>query len=144
MNDSETKKVIEALARCSLGLAHSCRELEEKVAKRKVAEDALAASGCQSKKLLKESADLHAHLQSFSHALLKATEDERKVLGLRLQDEFVQTLVAINLRLLAVQSDLAIRSKDFKKELGIAQELMQKSTHVTGSFSSKCQKSHVD
>lgn len=134
MSDSKTTEVIATLARCSLELAHSNRKLEEGVADRKVAENALAADGCESKKLLKESADLHAHLQSLSHKLLKASEDERKMMGLRLQDEIVQTLAALNFRLAALKSQVAVRGKDVKKELGITEKLVRESIEAINSF----------
>jgi len=137
MSESKTSEVIATLARCSLELAHSNRKLEEGVAERKVAEDALAAGDCESKKLLKESADLHAHLQGMSHKLLKVSEDERKMMGLRLQDEIVQTLAALNFRLVALKRQVAMRGKDVKKELGITEKLVRESIDAINSFTRK-------
>jgi len=142
MSGSKTSEVIATLARCTLELAHSNRKLEEGVAERKVAEDALAAGSCESKKLLKESADLHAHLQRLSHKLLKASEDERKMWGLRLQDEIVQTLAALNFRLVALERQVAVRGKDVKKELGITEKLVRESIEAINAFTRESRRSN--
>jgi len=54
-----------------------------------------------------------------------------------LQDEIVQTLAALNFRLVALKRQVAMRGKDVKKELGITEKLVRESIDAINSFTRK-------
>lgn len=116
-----------ALGKRTLDLADSKRELQQGIALRKAAEKALETSGAQSAELLAESRKLQKHLQGLAHQILSANEDERKTMSLMLQDEIAQTLLGIQVRLLALKGAVSASNVEFNKEIAITQQLVQKS-----------------
>lgn len=138
MNETKLSKLTAILARCSLDLAHSNRKLQQGIDRRKVAEKALKTGGNRSTKLLAESQRLQQHLQEMSHKILTAHEDERKELGLRLQDEIVQTLSGIHIRLLALKKEVSASNENFKKELVTTQRLVRESVRTVNRFAHEC------
>lgn len=109
-------------------------KLREGVTRRKAAESVLQASRQKSTRLLEESRPLQKHLQDMVRRLLAAQESERKTLSLTLQDEIAQTLLGIEIRLLALGKEAATSNDDFKKEIAATQKLVEKSVRTINRF----------
>jgi len=118
-------------------LADSKRDLRQGIARRKAAGQALKTSGKNAARLLVESHQLQKHLQEMAHRILSAQEDERRTMSLTLQDEIAQTLVAIQIRLLALKKEVSSSNEDFKKEIANTRRLVESSVSVINRFASE-------
>ena len=84
-------------------LAASRQSLKMGIAQRKTVEQALKTSREHYQVLLEESLALQNHLRHLTHQILTAQETERTRISHDLRDEIVQTLLGINVRLLALK-----------------------------------------
>ena len=105
-------------------LAAANRQLERGVARRKIMEDTFEKRGRDHRKCLEESLQLQKHLRQLTHQVLLAQEDERRKIGRELQDEIVQTLLGINVRLLSLKQDSRSKTKNLKKQIASTQRLV--------------------
>ena len=119
-----------ALDERMLKLAQANRELQQQVAERATAETALKTSQQASGVLLEDSRILEKHLQLMAHQILSATEAERHKMSLQLNDEIAQTLLGINIRILALKKDIAANNADIGREIASIQRLVEDSTHI--------------
>lgn len=142
MNTIKVNSLIAALARCSLDLVHSNHKLQLEMAAHEAASKAIEAGGTESAKLLKESRNLQNHLHSLSKSILAAHENERHTLSVRLQDEIVQTLAAIQIRLLSLKKVVTVSNADFNKEITITQNLVKESLKIINRFAKECETPH--
>lgn len=120
-------QVNERLQRRTVELANSNRHLEQRIAKRKTAENALRQSREHQTRLLKESVELQQRLRRLTRRLLVAQEDERKEIGRGLRDEIAQTLLGINVRLLSLKSGATVNTKGLQKEITSTRQLVARS-----------------
>ena len=118
-------------------LAASSRSLKKGIAQRKTVEEALKKSRAHHKALLEESLALQNHLRSLTHQILTAQEAERKQISHDLQDEVAQTLLGINVRLLALKRAAAGNTASLKKEIANTQRLVQQSVQSINQFASE-------
>jgi signal transduction histidine kinase len=125
------------LTRQTRDLADSKRDLRQGIARRKAAGQALKTSGKNAARLLVESHQLQKHLQEMAHRILSAQEDERRTMSLTLQDEIAQTLVAIQIRLLALKKEVSSSNEDFKKEIANTRRLVESSVSIINRFASE-------
>jgi signal transduction histidine kinase len=121
---NEASKVLE---RRTLDLAASSRCLKRSIARRKSVEEALKKSGGHSKRLLKESNRLERHLRGLTHQILAGQEDKRGKIGRDLQDEIAQTLLGINVRLLALRKAAALNATGLTNEIANTRRLVDNS-----------------
>jgi signal transduction histidine kinase len=129
------KRKLSALSgRC---LAASDRSLKQGIAQRKTAEGALKQSGEHYKALLEESLALQEHLRHLTHRILSAQEEERKKISRDLRDEIGQTLLGINVRLLALKEAATGNRATLKKEIANTQRLVQRSVQSIKQFASE-------
>jgi signal transduction histidine kinase len=122
------------LGRRALELAASRRSLERVIMRRKTAEHALKKSGKHSRKLLRESEHLQKHLQNLTRQVLCAQENRRKRISHALQDEIAQTLLGINVRLLALRKEATLRAKSLIMEITGTQRLIDRSLKTIHRF----------
>lgn len=115
------------LGRRTVKLAASNRHLKQGVVERRAAEKALKKSGEHHAQLLKESRYLQEHLRRLTHRLLSAQEDKCKKISRNLHNEIAQTLLGINVRLLALKAKATVNSKGLKKEIAGTHRLVEKS-----------------
>ncbi len=115
------------LSRRTLELAATNRQLQLGIIRRKRVEATLTQSGLHYKRLLKESLQLQDGLRQLTHQVLKTQEDERKKISCELQNEIAQTLLGINVRLLALKREARINSSGLKNEIASTQRLVAKS-----------------
>jgi len=117
----------EALNHRTLELATTNRQLQRGVLRRKSVEAALKKSGIHYAKQIKDSLQLQESLRRLTHKVLAAQEDERKKISRELQDEIAQTLLGINVRLLALKQEARSNPKGLKNEIASTQRLVAKS-----------------
>jgi signal transduction histidine kinase len=132
--DIHLSQLRKTLSRRTVDLAASNRSLKRDIVQRKLVERSLRKSGEHSKKLLKESRDLQQHLQRLTHRILSAQEDKRKKISRDLHDEIAQTLLGINVRLLALKKGAAINASGLKKEIASTRRLVDKSVKSIKRF----------
>ena len=111
-------------------LAAANRELQQQVAERAAVESALKASQRSAGELLNDSRVLAKQLQLSAHQILTATETERKKLSLQLNDEVVQILLGINIRILALKKVVASNHVDLAGEIAAARRLVENSANI--------------
>jgi signal transduction histidine kinase len=117
-------QVNRTLDRRTSDLAASHLSLKQTIVRRKALEQALRRSGAESQKLLEESRRLHQHLKHLTHRLLSAQEAKRKKMSCDLQDDIIQTLLGINVRLLTVKKAANLGDAALQKEIANTQRLV--------------------
>jgi signal transduction histidine kinase len=95
----------------------SLQRLKRGIFQRKQAEAALLKSGADHAKLLQISDRLRTLVRDQTHAILLTQEKERKKISQGLQDTVAQTLLGINIELLALKASDKARTDRFAKEL---------------------------
>jgi signal transduction histidine kinase len=121
-------------------LSATNRLLRHGVARRKSVEAALKKSGAHYTQLLKESLLLQEGLRQLTHRLLVAQESERKKISCELQDEIVQTLLGINVRLTSLKNEAQNNRQSLKNEIASTQRLVIKSARSVRRVALKLRK----
>ena len=116
-----------SLGQRTRALAHADLLLQQDGAKHKIMQHAFADSGRVHRQCLAESVQLQKQLRQLSHQVLADQEDERTKISRELQDEIVQTLVGINVRLLTLKQAARSNNDGIKKQIANAQRLVVKS-----------------
>jgi signal transduction histidine kinase len=123
-----------ALAQRTAQLAAANRHLKRGIVRRKAAEEALKTKEQHYAKLLRESHQFQKHLQHLVHQILSAQEYDRRRISHDLQDEIAQTLLGINVRLLALKKGATACTEDLAKEIAGTQRLVEKSVKAVNRF----------
>lgn len=127
-------QVNKTLGQRTADLAATNRSLKRDIARRKAVESALKKSSGHSKKLLEESYRLRKHLQHLAHQIMSAHEDKRKGISRDLQNDIAQTLLGINVRLIALKKDAGANAKSLQKEIASTRRIVDKSMKSIGRF----------
>lgn len=117
-----------ALDERTVELVDANGELQRQVAERAAAESTLRNSQRSARELLNESRVLEGKLQQMTHQILSATETERQRMSLQLNDEIAQTLLGIQLRILALDNEVAANRSDLSREIAATQQLATAAT----------------
>jgi signal transduction histidine kinase len=133
----ELSRLMATLGRRTEELAASNRQLKKGVVRRKVMEDDFAKRGKHHQKCLEESLDLQNRLRQLTHQVLAAQEDERKKISRELQDEIVQTLSGINVRLLTLKQEAGKNTTGLKNRIASTQRLVANSARAVRQASRK-------
>ena len=112
----------------------STRHLKQGIVQRHASDQALKRSGKQRADLLAESRRLREHLRHLTHEILSAQEEERHRISHQLHDEIAQTLLGINVRLLALKNIAKASTKGLKKEIASTQRLVKQSLKTIDRF----------
>ena len=112
----------------------SAGNLKRGIVQRKAAEEALKKSGKHRTDLLEQSRLVQEHLRQLTRQILSAHEDKRTKISRELHDEIAQTLLGINVRLLALRNEATINSKGLKKEIANTRRLVEKSRKSLSQF----------
>ena len=128
--NSDLRQLHAVLAERTVKLAEANRELQQQVAEHATVETALRNSQQTSSQLLRDSRILENHLRAMAHQIISATEDERHKMSLQLNDEIAQTLLGINLRILALNKDVATNQAKLAQEIADTQRLVKDSTYM--------------
>ena len=138
MQESKLTKLTAALASRILELTDSNRELQSGLARHDAVNRSLVIKEKKGNLLLEESLNLEKQLQQVTRQILIVKEDGRKKMSLHLQDEIVQMLEGIHLRLLVLSKDVTTGSEDFEKDIAITQDLVRQSISVINTFAHEC------
>lgn len=95
----------------------SLQRLKKGIKQRKKAEAELLKIGADHAKLLQSSKRLRTLVRDQTRGILLTQEKERKKISLRLQDTVAQTLLGINIELLALKASDKARTDRFVKEV---------------------------
>jgi hypothetical protein len=131
-------KLTAALAERILALTDSNRKLQQRLARQEALNRSLDIKGKKAKTLLEESRQLQQQLQEMTHQVFLVKEDGSKKISLRLQDEIVQRLEGIHLRLLVLSNEVTANGVDFEKDIAITQDLVRQSIQVISTFAREC------
>lgn len=105
----------------------SIKLLEQSIVLRKNAEDALEASRKLNNGLLKESRLLYKGLRYLAHATLASREEAGDRIGKVLQEDIVQMLLGLNVRLRALRKETRCNAKRLRDEISSTQRVVAKS-----------------
>lgn len=124
-----------SLRTTELAVAH--RQLQQGEAQRQHVQRASAQTGKEQARYLAESLQLQTLLRKLTHRVLAAQEDVRLKISHELQDEIVQTLVSIQVRLLALKHETRGDTKHLKNQIAKAQQLVVNSAKSVRQFARK-------
>jgi len=128
------KTQLTELANRILQLTESNRELQRALVRHEQVNLSLETERKKSDRLLGESRQLQNHLQDMNRQILKAQEAGRKTMSLRLQDDIVQALEGIHLRLLVLSNEVSANNAVSQNEIALTKESVQRSAKVIKSF----------
>lgn len=126
-NDTLVNELTRTLRRRTAESTKSIRNLEQGIARRQASEEALRKSGQKRARLLEESRRLKKSVRDQARNILLVQEAERSKTSRQLHDEIVQMLLAINLRLLMLNTSTRRNNESFKKEIAETQKLVKES-----------------
>jgi signal transduction histidine kinase len=115
-------------------LAASRRRLAQGVSRRKSVELALKRSAGRYARLIEGTRSLQEHLRQVTRRLLSAQEGERWKISRKLNDEVAQTLLGINIRLLALKNDATGNMRELKNEIAKTRRLVRSSLVAISRF----------
>ena len=124
----------ETLSRRAQDLASTNRRLQRGIIRRKSVEAALKKSGKHSTRLLKDSLQSQKGMRHRAHQILSAQEEDRQTISHQLQNEIVQTLVSINVRLLSLKKTARGGTANMAKEIASTQRLVEESVQSINRF----------
>ena len=127
-------RLIKKLGQSVADVATCKRPSKPGAIRRKKGEQEHRENGKQSAKLLRESQQLQERLRDLIHRILSAQEAERKTVSTDLHDEVVQTLLGINVRLVALKMVALGDNANLKKEIANTQKLVQESLRSVNRF----------
>jgi len=130
----DLNRLTKRLGRRTVELAASGRHLKQGIVQRKAAEEALKKSKKHRTNLLEQSRLVQEHLRQLTHQNLLAHEDTRRKISRELHDEIAQTLLGINVRLLALKQEGTVKTRGLKKEIANTQRLVEKSKKTLSRF----------
>ena len=124
-------------------LANSQSEVKQQITVRQEAEATLGDSERTSGQLLEDSRILERDLKDMAQKILSATEGERKKMSLHLNDEIAQTLLGINIRLLAVKKMIDANDKSLTLEITTIQLLLEESVTIINRLANEFSSRHA-
>ena len=126
-SELKLRQLEKVLDRRTTELALANRQIVRGVAQRKVMEDAYEKRRELHNKCLEESLELQKRLRQLTHRVLDRQEIDRTNISRELQDEIIQTLVGINVRLLTLKQEARTGTKRLKKDIASTQRFVVKS-----------------
>lgn len=115
-------------------LAESQHEVEREIRLREGNEARMKSDAATYASLLTQARALVAHLREATHALISASEDERKVVSIQLQDEIAQTLLGIHVRLLALKAEVTAGHFRLNSQIEKTRQLVEASLKSVEQF----------
>jgi hypothetical protein len=120
----ELNRLNEMINRRMAKLVVANRRLQQVIVRRKSVEATLKQSGEHYVKLLKESLRVQKSLRQLTRHLLAAQENQRIGVSRKLQDEIVQTLLGLNVRLLCLKQEAENNSLELKNGIANTQQIV--------------------
>jgi signal transduction histidine kinase len=137
---SRLRDIERMLAARTKELAAAKRQLQRSMVRSKVLEDAFDQRAKLHRKCLAESLQLQTRLRQLTHRLLAAQEDERKKVSRELENEIAQTLVAINVRLLALKQEAGRQTEGLKEKIASSRQVVVESMRTVRRVARKVRK----
>ncbi len=126
----DLRQLYQRLDRRTAELAAANLQLRRGGVKCQCAATALKASGKHNAKLLRDSLHAQEDLRHLTRRGLTEQEDERRRVSRELQDEIAQTLVGVNVRLLALKQIARANPQRLKNEIASTQRLVVNSAQA--------------
>jgi signal transduction histidine kinase len=142
--NTHLRQVNHSLHQRTVELAASNRQLQQEIAERKSAEEALRKSEQHSRQLLEQSRHMQEQLRLLSRQLLSAQEEERKKISRELHDVIAQTLTTINVRLAALKKEAALNTKGLERSIARTQQLVEQSVNIVHRFARELRPTVLD
>lgn len=114
-------KMHDTLRQRTRALAAITRQLRQGTVRRAIMQKDFLESRRRHKRSLKESLLLQKRLHQLTHRVLNAQESERTKISRELQNEIVQTLLGINLRLLSLKQEARHNTRNLRNEIASTQ-----------------------
>ncbi len=127
-DDLRVGHLTRTLHRRTAELSASTRRLKQSVVQRQAAEQALKQSGSRHVRLAFELRSLQRRLRRLTCGMLSAQEHARQRTSRGLDNEIAQTLIAIDLGLLALKNAADASTEGLKKGIANTQQLVRRST----------------
>jgi signal transduction histidine kinase len=124
----------ETFDRRIVDLTASNRSLKQGAAQRKKAEEEFKRNGRQFAKQFEKSRCRQEYLRLMAHQVISAREIYRKKISRELQDDVVQSLLAINVRLLSLKGTARGDLANLAKEIACTQRLVEQSVESINRF----------
>jgi PAS domain S-box-containing protein len=122
----------------------SNQKLQQEITRRQTLEQSLQESEQHQSRLLKQSYHMQEQLRHLSHQILNAQEEERKRISRELHDEIAQTMVAINVHLVALTHVAKDNPKGLKQKIMRTQRLVEKSVDRVHRFARELRPTTLD
>jgi signal transduction histidine kinase len=87
---------------------------------------------------------MQRRLQTLSHKIISAQEDERREISLELHDVISQTLIGINVRLAGLKREALINPQSLNRNIAGAQRLVTRSVKVVHQFARELRPAMLD
>ncbi len=133
-SNTTEKRQAEAAQRRLDVLAASNSKLEQEIVRRQAVEVDLTQSKDRQNRLLAESQQMQEQLRELSRQVLRAQEEERKLISRDLHDVIAQTLTSINVRLAALKKAAALGRRGLARTITKTQRLVEKSVETVHQF----------
>jgi PAS domain S-box-containing protein len=143
-NDVTERNRLEAAAHKVAVLAAANAKLVAEVSHRKTVEQSLTQSRQQQARLLAEAQGLQQQLRHLSRSVMRAQEEERRLISRELHDVIAQMLTGINLRLGNLGLQAGICPADLKRTIAETQELVARSVETVHEFARELRPSVLD
>ena len=137
-------QINDALRQRTVDLVLSNRQLEQEIARRRLAEESLRKSEQHYSRLLKQSRQMQEQLRLLSRQLLSAQEEERKKISRELHDVIAQTLTSINIRLATLKKQAALNTRGLERSISRTQQLVKHSVNIVHRFARELRPTALD
>lgn len=118
---------IDRLFRRTACLSETNRRLRASLVQHRRAADVAALDSATSAAMLRESQELHHHLLDVTRRVLASEEHEHRRIGGGLQDELLQVLIGIHIRLLLLRKEVTLGARDLHKHIASARRTVRDS-----------------
>lgn len=143
-SDVTERNRLEAAARRVAVLAAANAKLAAEVTRRKAVELSLVQSRQQKSRLLVEAQEMQAQLRHLSRSVIKAQEEERRLISRELHDVIAQMLTGISLRLGNLGAQAGLGPADLQRNIAATQDLVARSVETVHQFARELRPSVLD
>jgi len=119
-------------------------ELKAEIVKREAIEEALKKSEHYKSRLLDESRRLHGQLRDFSHRIIEAREEERRLISRELHDDITQLLVGINVNLETLARDATVKPAALRQKVIRTQRVVEQAVKSIHDFARRLRPTTLD